>query len=717
MILTKKNRLTNDQLSLLNKGLNFIPTSGSNEEIRSQSRSDLQNYHRRLKLFDYFTDSEASEKPPFTPNSKWTPPEPALSGHIKELIKLDLQYFENSFHIINTKSNLTPGENLALKELLNNREIIIKPADKGSVTVIMDRDQYLWEGYRQLNDKKYYSPLTRPIYSETFDLVTKIFQKIQEKKLINKKQYYYLIGDSEPRPRRFYLLPKIHKDPSKWSKPFEIPPGRPIVSDCNSETYRSAEFIDFYLNPLAKKHTSYIKDTYDFIEKIKDLFIPTNSTLFTIDVDSLYTNIDIAEGIQAVRDILFKFRDIKRPDKELLQLLEINLTRNDFEFDGKYFLQIKGTAMGKKFAPAYADIFMASWETTALEKCNKKPLYYYRYLDDIWGIWTHSEEDFTQFLETLNNHNDSIKLKATTACDSVNFLDTTTFKGPKFTTSNQLDIKVYFKDTDTHALLHRNSFHPKHTFAGLIKSQLLRFHRICTQPQDFKQATKVLFSALSSRGYSRTFLRSCYKSFLQVRPTQISTALPFVITYSPSTTNLVRKIKDNFNTIMSTQSNNDLRIIAAFRKNKNLKDYLVRAKVKPRTDPYPPINYFKQRKWVYDSHNKNVFQTASIGSISSKNCVYLITCKQCGMKYVGETGLGLHVRFASHKHNITKQKNTHRHVVQHFVSHGWEAVQALVLECNPHWSTPQRCRAERDWINKLKTIYPSGLNQRTYSRF
>lgn len=44
------------------------------------------------------------------------------------------------------------------------------------------------------------------------------------KKRINAKQRKYLNRESEPRARRFYLLPKIHIDPSKWSKPFEIPP-------------------------------------------------------------------------------------------------------------------------------------------------------------------------------------------------------------------------------------------------------------------------------------------------------------------------------------------------------------------------------------------------------------------------------------------------------------------------------------------------------------
>lgn len=80
------------------------------------------------------------------------------------------------------------------------------------------------------------------------------------------------------------------------------------------------------------------------------------------------------------------------------------------------------------------------------------------------------------------------------------FLDTTTFKGPNFPNDHKLDVKVFFKPTDTHALLFRTSFHPKNTFAGIIKSQLLRFHRICTQQGDFGEAVKVLFSALSPLG-------------------------------------------------------------------------------------------------------------------------------------------------------------------------------------------------------------------------
>ena len=227
--------------------------------------------------------------------------------------------------------------------------------------MILSREQYIIEVERQLKDAIYYRKLDKPIYLDTIKLVTNIIDSLLRGKYINKKQHRYLIGEEEPRPRRFYILPKIHKDPATWTVPFEIPPGRPIVSDCGSETYYTAEYLDYFLNPLSTKHPSYIKDTYHFVDIVKQLIVPSNCYLFSMDVKSLYTNIPIPAGIQCVKNILEKFPDPKRPDRQLLQLLEINLTRNDFVFNEQFYLQIKGTAMGKKFAPAYANIFMAKW--------------------------------------------------------------------------------------------------------------------------------------------------------------------------------------------------------------------------------------------------------------------------------------------------------------------------------------------------------------------
>jgi hypothetical protein len=98
----------------------------------------------------------------------------------------------------------------------------------------------------------------------------------------------------------------------------------------------------------------------------------------------MYTNIDIKDGLKAVFNSFKANPNPSRPDLEILEPLKLCLENNDFKFNGKWFLQISGTAMGKKFAPSYANIFMAEWEKAAFNSCQLLPLVYLRFLDDIF---------------------------------------------------------------------------------------------------------------------------------------------------------------------------------------------------------------------------------------------------------------------------------------------------------------------------------------------
>ena len=96
-----------------------------------------------------------------------------------------------------------------------------------------------------------------------------------------------------------------------------------------------------------------------------------------------------------------------------------------------------GTSMGKKFAPNYANLFLAEWEENALENCVPKPSVYWRFLDDIFIIREHSKEEFYKFVKILNTHDPSITVKAELSSESMHFLDKVVYKGnrlkiPKF---------------------------------------------------------------------------------------------------------------------------------------------------------------------------------------------------------------------------------------------------------------------------------------------
>lgn len=220
----------------------------------------------------------------------------------------------------------------------------------------------------------------------------------------------------------------------------------------------------------------------------------------------------------------------------------------------------------------------------------------------------------------------------------MDFLDTTTFKGPDFEKTRHLDIKVFFKPTDTHALLHRTSHHPTHTFQGLVRSQILRFKRICTQASDFEVATKILFSALRKRAYTRTLLRKCFKTYA-IRNTQPNVpVIPLVTSLSSSEQKMSRVFRNNFKVGLGQNPYfQPYKLITAYKRSPNLKDILVRAKVPtPRNCTKTSIQHlFKQHKFVQNLKNKQVFPVEPTGHIHSHNCVYLISCKLCQTRFLG----------------------------------------------------------------------------------
>ena len=64
----------------------------------------------------------------------------------------------------------------------------------------------------------------------------------------------------------------------------------------------------------------------------------------------------------------------------------------NFKFNKQQYLQVGGTAMGTGAAPNYANLFMDRFETKALDNYPLKPMLWLRFINDIFMIWTHGED-------------------------------------------------------------------------------------------------------------------------------------------------------------------------------------------------------------------------------------------------------------------------------------------------------------------------------------
>ena len=283
----------------------------------------------------------------------------------------------------NLKFNLTKEERSAKCSLSQNRNIIIKKADKGSAVVIQNRSDYIKEGLRQLTDRNFYRLQEENLTHIHNTLITEQVSSMVTSKEISQKTADYLILET-PRTPNFYLLPKIHKNKIP-------PPGRPIVSANGCPSERISQFVDHFIQPLVQKLPSYLRDSTHLINILKDLCLPENAILASLDVTSLYTNIPNLEGIQATGAYLFKYRSPHQnpTNASLCKLLELVLSTNNFLFDNKEYLQIGGTAMGTKLAPSFANLFMGHFEDKFVYSYPLKPFLWKRLIDDIFFVSLH----------------------------------------------------------------------------------------------------------------------------------------------------------------------------------------------------------------------------------------------------------------------------------------------------------------------------------------
>ena len=128
--------------------------------------------------------------------------------------------------------------------------------------VLWDRESYLAEGYKQINDESIYVDVKHSNDKTLSDLIEKsnnFFKRLNRKKLISDKElkYFSYSFKNVSCLGKMYLLPKIHK------RLYNVP-GRPVISNCGTPTEKVSEFLDHHLQPVMKSGKSYVKYTGDF---------------------------------------------------------------------------------------------------------------------------------------------------------------------------------------------------------------------------------------------------------------------------------------------------------------------------------------------------------------------------------------------------------------------------------------------------------------------
>ena len=252
-------------------------------------------------------------------------------------------------------------------------------------------------------------------------------------------------------------------------------------------------------------------------------------TLVSADVTSLYPNIPLKIGIDAIRDILsLQHTQHIINDKVEIDFIITLLHYVLFNcyviniFDNKVHLQINGTAMGTPCAVVFANLFMLWHHYKILNSYTNPlnspmlPLIYKRFIDDLFLVFK-KLEDALYFIRCFNNVHPTIRVEnpQISNCTSnnelyVDILDITVkIKSCPWLGGEihyKLITKLFSKTCNTHMYLPPFSLHQAHIYPNWIKGEINRIRIICSDNADYNYYLDSFVIYLLRRGYSRSFI-------------------------------------------------------------------------------------------------------------------------------------------------------------------------------------------------------------------
>jgi len=427
-----KRSFTNEESFILERGLNFaFPNPQKNDELLStlfQSEMIIKNSHLTTEDMNSLRMSI-----------------------VKEVEK------ESKTKRSTTENHLFQS----IKSLKSDKKIVILRADKGNMTVILDRPEYESKITSMLETGPYEQLLENPT-KEIKKNIDRFCKTLHDEGKISKDILKYLTQNNERCPT-FYGCPKIHKTGT---------PLRPIVDFRNSPSYFLAKLLVPILQSLIKDNPYNVKNSFELKESIKNIKIKRTESLVSFDVVSLFTKVPINMTLEILKNKLSTNISWKSTTKltetDIINAVEICVSNTTFLCRGKFYKQLEGAAMGSPISPVFCEVFMGQFEKKTIQG-NPDISLYRRYIDDIASIVKKRRVQAT--LDKINSFHHDIQFTIEEEENgSLPFLDVLL----KRKEDGSFSFSVYRKKTHTDKYLNYKSHHHHSQKIAVIHSLAFR---------------------------------------------------------------------------------------------------------------------------------------------------------------------------------------------------------------------------------------------------
>ena len=697
---------------MLSNGLKFVPSPITCNEI--QYKTDIRKFCDKIEKFEFFNDrvqnkEDSIQNDLFSNPSRWQPPssKDSMLNNIIHNIKLQTMSPQKNNK---NKSNIPLHQREALDKLMKNTDIVIKSADKGGATIIIDKIIYHSCMQKILDNRNTYSSQNVSLSVEK--LKSKTIKFIKDNKMIFTEKEYKYLTIFNARLAYIYGLPKIHKCQKLKSiiRTKSVPvkhgvltvpfcelkvPFRPIVSGKMCPVSRLCELAKLILRPFEQSIPHLVIDSRDFIRKLPKQLMGRH-TLVAIDVVQLYPSIDNNLG----REALLYWFDLF-PEKffrnfssdftiKLIDFIQDNVY---FKFNDLLYKQLEGTAMGKSQAPQYANLTIAYLILTKAcpiiaQKYGEAAATHIKeniflFLDDGFIILNESLISASDLLIILNSIDDKLKFTMDTSKKELAFLDVlikliNIDNSILYTVSTD----IYYKETDSFNYFPFKSCAPRHitrnipynlarriaTIVSDISTRDIRLEELKPKLLKKKYPHNLIEDGINrAKGYDREELLK------KTEKTKIENLITLVTEHNPTVKNPAAKITQNFKNLKNIEKvKNGKRIMPKFihakRQPPNLLRSLSLSLKRDHTNndqsEQNGITFVKCNDKrcllctividspTYKTKNGTILKRNFKMTCKSRDLVYLLMCFTCLSEYLGETGNKINLRTNVHRNQI-----------------------------------------------------------------
>ena len=330
--------------------------------------------------------------------------------------------------------------------------------------------------------------------------------------------------------------------------------------------------------------------------------------MLSLDVESLFTNVPLDETLAFLERKLEPVDPrLPLPTRVFLDLIRLCVQSTSFSFNGQYYSQTYGVAMGSSLSPVLANLYMEFFESELMPTLPLRPSFYCRFVDDIFAVWPHEREAFPGFLDALNGLSPSIRFKVEWENEGkLPFLDALVHSR-----EGRYMFSVYRKPMHSGMYINFFSHHALQVKRSVASGLFLRALKTC-DPEFLEAELDHVFASFTRLAYPRHVLEEALsrarRTFYSGPSRPQEERLPTLVMPAAAPLEALRRPLQRLGCDLALQQPNTLR------------------RTLVRTSP------------------PNELQVGT----------YAIPCKACPLQYIGETGAGLQKRVKQHRYDIRR---------------------------------------------------------------